>query len=79
MTLGHLITLLTKDDLTLIKDSVNSDHLQSQMKRVWDRLLPEKSTVLFDARTYIADFSSNLNTEEKTVLESLLYILKPGF
>ncbi|XP_044253365.1 HEAT repeat-containing protein 6 [Tribolium madens] len=81
LTLGHLMTLLTKEDLTYIKDSVNSGYLKIQMKRVWEKLLPEKSTVLYDAQTYVTNLKSNaeLNTEQKNILDSLNNILIQDF
>jgi hypothetical protein len=81
LTLGHLITLLTKDDLLPLKDSIHSDHLSVQMRKVWERLLPERSTVLFDARTYVSSLtnSSDLNAEQKDILQFLADILRHQF
>jgi hypothetical protein len=81
LTLGHLITLLTKDDLLPLKDSIHSDHLSVQMRKVWERLLPERSTVLFDAHTYVSSLtnSPDLNAEQKDILQFLADILRHQF
>jgi hypothetical protein len=52
-----------------------------QMRKVWERLLPERSTVLFDARTYVSSLtnSSDLNAEQKDILQFLADILRHQF
>lgn len=79
--MGHLITLLKKEDLIFIKDSVTSDHLNMQMKRVWEKLLPEKTSVLCEARSHITNLKNNseFSSEEKSILNCLNDILTQDF
>ncbi|RZC35907.1 HEAT repeat-containing protein 6 [Asbolus verrucosus] len=81
LSLGHLLTLLTKEDLAPLKDSVHSDQLKLQMRRVWERLLPEKSTILFDAHIYVTKMGNDpdLSSEQKNVLKYLDEMLTQKF
>lgn len=75
--MGYLVTMLKTDDLSVLKDCIYSEDLSQHMKRLWDKLLPEKSTVLFDARTHVSTLLSaeDINNEHKATLEHLNKIL----
>lgn len=69
--------MLKTDDLSALRDAIYSEHLQQHMKRLWDKLLPEKSTVLFDAQSHVSRLlaETDINNEQKTVLQYLNDIL----
>ncbi|KAF5270704.1 hypothetical protein FQA39_LY01442 [Lamprigera yunnana] len=76
LTLGHLATLLKVEDLTLIKDNTQLHYelLQLQMRKVSDRLLPEKSTILLLAATHLT--SMKIKSLSKNQNAALSYLLK---
>ncbi|KAK4874117.1 hypothetical protein RN001_013477 [Aquatica leii] len=77
LTLGHLTTLLSKADLSSINSSVQLHYelLVSQMHKVIERLLPEKSTVLLQAAAHLKTIASeDLTKEQQSVLNCLFKI-----
>ncbi|XP_017785560.1 PREDICTED: HEAT repeat-containing protein 6 [Nicrophorus vespilloides] len=53
LSLGHLATLMTCEDLLPLKDAVAESVLADQMRRTRDRLVPEKAAILLVARERI--------------------------
>ncbi|KAK5641733.1 hypothetical protein RI129_010280 [Pyrocoelia pectoralis] len=77
LTLGHLTTLIKPDDFALIKNCtyLYLDLLQQQMRKVLDRLLPEKSSVLLSAATHLRNVSiENYRSEERQLCLDLLKV-----
>jgi len=76
LTMGHLTTLLTPNDLVHIQDNTlfHLDLLKLQMHRVLERLVPEKSTVLLSAATHLNGLIliKDLNNEQKQTIKILL-------
>lgn len=73
--------MLKIDDLSALKETIYSEHLQLHMKRLWDKLLPEKSTVLFEAHSHVSKLLTerDVNNEQKTILRYLNEILTQNY
>lgn len=52
------------------------DLVKTNMNKVSDRLLPEKSTIILDALSHLQTLKSNtgLNSDERMALDNLLQI-----
>lgn len=59
--IAHLILLLTPEDLAHLKDGIvhRFDVLKSYMRRVIERVLPEKASVLSEAATFLRSKKSH--------------------
>lgn len=80
LSLGHLATLLIKEDLFTLNDVIQPylDILKIHTGKVWKRLIPEKATVLFDAAYTLKQIcDKELISEEKCIVENLLSIFVP--
>lgn len=53
--MGHLTVLLTQEDLSGLKEVIGChfDVLKSYMRRVLERVVPEKATVLYEASSFV--------------------------
>lgn len=77
LTLGHLTTLIKPEDFALLKNCtyLYLDLLQHQMRKVLDRLLPEKSSVLLSAATHLRNMPiENYRSEERQLCLDLLKV-----
>ncbi|KAF2895184.1 hypothetical protein ILUMI_10984 [Ignelater luminosus] len=75
ISVGHMITLLTIEDLTHIHSSIilYLDIFKLQMHRVLERVVPEKSSILLVASNHLNELKSttNLTLEQKETLQIL--------
>lgn len=77
MSICHLTTLITRDDLLPLYDAIHlfSDTLTIYIRNLSDRLLPEKSNVLCTAFYALKELNStNIPAKEEDVLKFLLEI-----
>lgn len=77
MSICHLTTLITKEELLILYDAIHlySDILTNHIQNLSDRLVPEKSNVLCTAFYALKELDSiNLPIKEKHVVTFLLEI-----
>lgn len=77
LSFGHLISLLNMEDISIICDAValHKDLLHVQVHKVLERLLPEKSTILINAKAYLTNLSTNCESrKQKKTLNNLVKI-----
>lgn len=71
----HLITLVTKEDLITLYDTLQlfSDIIKTYIKNLADRLVPEKSAVLTSAVYSLKELDNDvLTSNEREVVKFLL-------
>lgn len=77
MSICHLTTLVTKDDLLTLYDALHlfSDIFRNHIRNLSDRLVPEKSNVLCSAFYALKELDgNNLTIKEKEVVMFLLEV-----
>lgn len=77
MSICHLTTLITKEDLLPLYDAIHlfSDILTNYIRNLSDRLIPEKSNVLCTAFYALKELNStNIPVKEEEALKFLLDI-----
>lgn len=80
LSLGHLTTLLEKDDLLPLNDAIQPflEIFEINLRKVWKRLIPEKSTDLFAASCTLKQLcEKNVNSGEKCVVQYLINLFEP--
>lgn len=77
LSLGHLLTFLNETDLELIQDNVIFflDLLKNEMRKVLNRLVPEKASVLIAAAAHLNNLLPNAKTDQMEVVQLLISVL----
>ncbi|XP_045475927.1 HEAT repeat-containing protein 6 [Harmonia axyridis] len=82
LSLAHLLSLSEIEDLVMMRISLDSYYeiCKTQMQRMYEILIPEKSNVIFIAAEHLKTFNdSNLNAETKDALILLQDIIVQEF